>query len=234
MLVAKITVCILALIAILIVRIYSTKYFEHKLFNFIASIIAIGLSVTFCMLLLLTSKNVFVVPEILLFLSICIYITQKENNEVCVPFWFVFVITVFSLMISVGIYINFTDFGGEKEPVVTTESTKLIYASDEEIVDDSMPGGIFFVQGKVSEKSVFKYYYEQEDGGYMLDTIPANYTTIYYVKDGEVPHVDKVIKNWYYLNDNEPIETSKRKMEVSYELYVPRGSIKNVFESYAN
>lgn len=87
------------------------------------------------------------------------------------------------------------------------------------------------MHGSSSEKSVYKYYYQQEDGGIKLDSVSADDTTIYILKDGEQPHIETVVTTSYYLNyNNNPATRCMESAEVSYKLYVPEGAITNVYE----
>jgi hypothetical protein len=88
-----------------------------------------------------------------------------------------------------------------------------------------------YVQGSLSEKSVYKYYYQLEDNGIKQGTIPAESTTIYFVKSGEDAYLETIVTTEYYLNKNyTPATRCMENSETTYKLYVPEGSITNVYE----
>lgn len=229
MLVAKIIICILTFIALFVARmIYENNYGSTWINNIVASIAGV-LGITFCVLLITTNWNLFTIPKILLFISVCLYILFKEELEDCVPFWIGIVITVIAFIVTGIMYLN--NFEKCEVPDVSTTSSTVICAKDNSSVTGSISGSILYVHGSVSKKSVYKYYYQLEDGGIKQGTIPADSTTIYFVKAGEEAYLETVVTTEYWMNNNNtPATRCLETSETTYKLYVPEGSVTNVYE----
>lgn len=229
MLVVKIIICILTFIAFFVARmIYKDNYESTRASNIVASIACI-LGITSCILLITTNWNLFTIPKILLFISVCLYILSKEKWVFCVPFWIGIVITVISFIVTGIMYLN--NIEKCKDPDVSITSSTVICAKDNSSITGNISGSILYVHGSVSEESVYKYYYQLEDGGIKQGTIPADLTTIYFVKSGEEGYLESVVTTEYLLNNNNTPAT--RFLEISrttYKLYVPEGSVTNVYE----
>lgn len=228
MLVAKI-ICILTFIALFVARvIYELDYKPTRTSNIVAGIAGI-LGITFCVLLITTNWNVFTVPKILLFISVCLYILFKQEFELCVPFWIGIIVTGIVFIIAGGMYFN--NFKKCEVPDVSTTTCAIMCAKDNSSISGSMSGSILYVQGSVSGESVYKYYYQLEDGGIKQGTIPADSTTIYFIKPGEEAYLEIIVTTEYYLDyNNTPVTRCFFSPETTYKLYVPEGSVTNVYE----
>lgn len=117
---------------------------------------------------------------------------------------------------------------------VTTSTVKILSATDGTMVNGSMSGSgflVWHVSGSVSEKPVYRYYYQIADGGMKLGEIPAKSTTIYYIEDGKEPYIEVITSipcDGFYSNypDNHNLGESS----TTYKLYVPKGSILENFQ----
>ena len=118
-----------------------------------------------------------------------------------------------------------------KVPDVSITTCNVICAKDNSSITGGKLGSIFYVQGSISEKSVYKYYYQLEDGGIKQGTIPAESTTIYFVEPEKDAYLETTVVTQYYINkNNTPATRQNETSVVTYNLYVPEGSITNVYE----
>lgn len=166
----------------------------------------------------------------LLFISVCLYICFKKWNCVCTPFWIGIIITSIALIISVLLYIN--NIKKCNVPDVTIlKSDDIICAKDNYSITGSVSGNILYIHGSISEESIYRYYYEMEDGRINQSSIPADITTIYFIEAGEQAYLETVITTEYYLNNNNiPATRCWESSEISYNLYVPEESVTNIYE----
>ena len=68
------------------------------------------------------------------------------------------------------------------DTVISTH--KILTATDVTTVNGIISGGgciVWHISGSVSETSVYRFYYQLEDGGMKLEEIPSESTTIYYI-----------------------------------------------------
>lgn len=233
MLVAKIIICILTFIAFFVARMgYKGKYKRTLVSNIvggIAGILGITFCVLFCVLLISTNWNLFTIPKMLLFVSVCLYIVFKEKWVDCDPFWIGIVITIISFVVTGIMYLN--NIEKCQVPDVSITNRTVICAKDTSSFAGSMFGGILYVHGSVSEESVYKYYYQTEDGGIKQGTIPVDSTTIYFVKPGEEAYLETTTTTEYFMNNNNtPATRLNMSKTKTYKLYVPEGSVTNVYE----
>ena len=147
----------------------------------------------------------------------------------CDPFWLGILVTVISFVITGVMYLNNTE---ECEvPDVSITTCTVICAKDNFSLTGSMSGGILYVHGSVSGESVYIYYYQTEDGGIKQGTIPVDSTTIYFTKPGEEAYLETIITTEYMINNNNtPATRFGESSKTTYKLYVPEGSVTNVYE----
>ena len=70
-----------------------------------------------------------------------------------------------------------------------------------------------------------------EDGGIKQGTIPVDSTTIYFTKPGEEAYLETIITTEYMINNNNtPATRFGESSKTTYKLYVPEGSVTNVYE----
>lgn len=229
MLLAKIITCVLTLVAFFVARMaYEVNYERNR----VSDIFAVGagiLGITFSVLLITTNWNLFTIPKILLFISVCLHILFKEELDISVPFTISIVVTIIAFIITGIMYLN--NIEECEVPDVSTTSRTVICAKDNSSITGSISGSILYIHGSVSEESVYQYYYQLEDGGIKQGTIPAESTTIYFVETGEEPHLDTVVTTKYCKNNNNsPATRCLETSETTYKLYVPEGSVMNVYE----
>lgn len=232
MLFEKIIICILTFIAFIVARvIYENNSHPTRASNIVAGIAGV-LGITFCVLLITTNWNLFIIPKILLFISVCLYVLfcdECDSGKFCYPFGIGIVITVIAFIVT-G-YIYYHNIEECEIPEVSTTTCNILCAKDNSTIIGNISGSIFYIQGNVSEKSVYKYYYQIEDGGIKQGTIPANSTTIYFIKPSEAAYLETVVTTEYYINNNyTPATRDIKSSNTSYKLYVPEGSITNVYE----
>lgn len=233
MLVLKIIICILTFAVCIVDRVMFLDYVETpetKRISNILECIALVLGIIFCILLITTNWNLFTIPKILLFVSICIGILRKEIGESDGIFNLCVIITVIAYAVTAFMYDLNIKLCEDKD-VKVTSSYNIICARDSTSTSGGMAGIIIYVQGSVSEKSVYKYYYELEDGGIKQGTIPADVTTIYFIESGEKSHLDTIVTTTYYMNyNNNPPTRCNETCETTYKLYVPEGSVVNEYK----
>ena len=224
MLATKIIICISTLVILLISRrIYKANY-ETMRMRDILVIIATLLGSIFCALLIITSRNVFTLPKILLFISVCLYILFKEKFNVCVPFWKGIAVTVVIFSVTVIIYVD--NLEKCEVPEISITSTTVICAKDNDSITGSISGNIWYVPESGKEEAIYKYYYQLEDGGIKQGNIPADSTTIYFLKSGEKAHLETIVTTEYWVNyNNSPSTRCFETSEITYKLYVPENSV---------
>ena len=144
-------------------------------------------------------------------------------------FWIGIVVTVIAFIVIGIMYLN--NLEECEVPDVSTKISTVICAKDNSSIAGSISGSILYVHGSVSEESVYKYYYQLEDGGIKQGTIPADSTTIYFVETGEEAFLETVITTEYWINNNNsPATRCLETSETTYKLYVPEGSVINAYE----
>ena len=221
----EIIICILTFISLFAARnIYTKNRKRPTRKSNIAVGIAGTLSITF-FVLMIKNWNIFNIPEIILFVSVCLYILIKKQHKDCYLAWICIVITFFAFFFTILIYDdNLEDY----ETDVSISINKVICAKDNYPITGSISGSILYVQGSVEQEPVYKYYYQLEDGGIKQGTIPSKSTTIYFVKDGEEAHLETVVTK-YNVNDL-IMKYFLERSETTYNLYVPEDSVINLYE----
>lgn len=163
----------------------------------------------------------------LLVLFICVQLKRKDFSAKRLMVGLV--VAGIALMISGIMYEN--NIEECEVPEVSITRTRVICAKDNSLITGEISGGILHVQGSVSEKSVYQYYYQLEDGGIKQGKIPVDTTTIYFVKSGEEAYLETIVTTEYSLdNNNTPATRLRERSETTYKLYVPENSIINTFE----
>lgn len=227
MLIAKIIICALSFITLFIAL--SVLYDkEERFYSILYKVVlcsSIILAITFCVLLAVPHFPVFAIFKIVLFVSVylyCIISFSPYNEEIwaCV----LFIITVLAFILSSVLYYkNITE---AEKPEVTVTTYPLVSAGDALSVSGKMHGSFLIQRGYISEKLVYVYYYQLENGGFKSATIPADATTIYYLEDCNQPYLEEVTSTFYFINHNKiPEKHIFKSSEVTYRLCVPEGSI---------
>lgn len=228
MFIVKSIFCILTFVAIFCARPAPLEHINRK-----SKIIRVILSaipgIIFCILIIVTRWNLFAIPKILLFISCCLWLIFVEDNKICIPFWISIVITIIAYIIAGALY--FKNIKEDETPDIAVTNIPILCAKDNSDISGGMSRGIFYVQASVSEKSEYHYYYQLEDGGIKLGTIPADATTIYYVGEGEDAYLETTVETTYTWNyNNNPATIWDENAETTYKLYVPEGSVTSVYE----
>lgn len=221
---------VLSLIMLFVARkIYEEHYNKPTMLSNVIAVIAAVLGIVFCVLMAVMHWNVMIIPKIALYISICLYVLFKEEFEICGQFLIGFIITAV-IWVGAGIvYIGHLE--QPNAPDVSTTRCNMLCAKDGTMTSGNMSGFLIYVQASSTEKSVYKYYYQLEDGGIKLGEVSAKDATIYFLRDGEAPYIETVVTTTYFMNNNNnPATRCLENSSVTYKLYVPEGSITNVYE----
>ncbi len=182
--------------------------------------IAIELCIISCILIIVTNHDSFVIPKILFFISCCIYILDKEVGTPCIDFQAGLIVTIIIILI-----IFTSHFSNTQEKTKTTYNLISVKSSNYNV--GNLHGILGFIKGSVSTESVYKYYYQTEDGSIKQGFAPADSTTICIVNPDESTYLEKIESN-YYLENDSFINYKIRYLdhsEVIYRLYVPEVSL---------
>lgn len=212
---------------------------KNKIVYVVCTISPFIMVIIYSIVLITTNWTVFAIPKILLLITVCAFIFDiifcsffSEELKHALIY-----ITIFAYIIAPMIFV-FEEIDKKNENIVDTDvrvetinTCPIICANDGSSVTGSISGGIFYVRGSISEESVYIYYYQLEDGGFKQGSVPAEPTTIYYIKDGEIPRVETVETRQYYMDYNDDPPTEGYHVErTEYKIYVPEGSIVNAYQ----
>lgn len=111
----------------------------------------------------------------------------------------------------------------DAETTSETTTTDLVSVSSSSSTSGNIHGSAIYIYGSISTEPSFTYYYETEDNGYKSASIPADVTTIYYIEEGETPYL--LMSYIKHVKSGEIDEST-----ITYELYVPEGSIESTFD----
>lgn len=174
--------------------------------------------------------GIFLVAFVILYILLCYF-----------DFW---IIVLYSALIVcvvgvVGFFVGFANYLSYQEPCdtthITTDTIEIMSATDGTMVEGKVSGGggflVYHVYGSINENPIYTYYYRLEDGGIKLGQIPANSTTIYYIENTEKPYIevttitscngyDKRTGEHHLIDSSSP----------TYKLFVPEGSIAEIFQ----
>lgn len=222
MLVIKIIFCFLTFLALFIVHLkYKQNCEPTRTRNQLLLLcIAIELCIISCILIVITSHDSFAVTKILLFISCCIYILDKEKGTPCIYFQAGLIVTIIITLI-----IFTSNFSNIQETTTTTYN--LINVKVSNYNAKKLHSNFLGINGSVSNESVYKYYYQAEDGGIKQGLIPVDSTTIYIIKPDESAYLEKIELN-YYLENDSFINYKIRYLDhsdITYRLYIPEDYI---------
>jgi len=116
---------------------------------------------------------------------------------------------------------------------VEISTIEIMSATDGTMVQGNISGGgflVYHISGSINESPVYRYYYQLEDGGIKLGQIPADLTTIYFVENGETPYIEVIKSSLCNAYNTKTGEHTLRSTSTTYKLYVPEGSILEVFQ----
>lgn len=182
--------------------------------------IAIELCIISCILIVVTNHDSFAIPKILFFISCCIYILDKEKGTPCIYFQAGLIVSIIITLI-----IFTSHFSNAQETTTTTYNLINVKTSDYNIVN--LRSVFLVTKGSVSTESVYKYYYQEGDGGIKQGFVPVDSTTIYFVKPNESAYLEKIKLN-YYLENDSLINYKIRFLDhsdITYRLYIPKDSL---------
>ena len=110
------------------------------------------------------------------------------------------------------------------EELIDTKELRAL--NDRTQIEGRFSSGIFVSSGRINEKAVYAFYYEdKESGGIKYGSIPAETTTIYLIGENEKPKVEEYTLYETYISVlTAPMECTVPSKSI-YKLYVPDGSI---------
>lgn len=224
----KIVIFFLTLVTVFFARSYYEKEYDvRNPVTIICGIVSLILGIVFCVLL---NKTLFIIPKILLFITlILVALFDEDTYDLSKPTKIGLSVTIIAYIVAGILWIN--NFENCEVPEVTITQEKIICAKDNSEITGSITGSIIYIDGSISEESVYKYYYTLDDGGIKQGTIPANATTIYLIEPGEDAYLETIVTTTYLLNNNNnPATRCVEESTTTYNLHIPRGSITNLFE----
>lgn len=232
MLALKIILCILAVVAFFMAGITSTSpdsySRERSKLNIALNIIGVLLVFAFGVVQITTHWTVFAIPKILLLFAICIivksfFFDDAEDSVNCI-YACIIVVIVSYIIGGICYWHNIQEC---ETPDISVEKVELVNAKD----NLSVKGSFSIFGGEVHGEFVYAYYTKNEKGNFVLNMIPAENTEISYLSEGEQPYLEITTKTYYQLNtNNTPATKCQEYEEKSYVLYVPEGSIQEIFE----
>lgn len=118
----------------------------------------------------------------------------------------------------------------------TTETYQLVSAVDTKNITGQYNASGFFVfysaNGELDNQKFYNVFYQLTDGGIKQYEIPVNEASIYYIENDEVPYLE--ITSFYDCNgiDRKTSEhdIKQKPSRISYNIYVPEGSIIEQFQ----
>lgn len=231
MLALRIILFILAVVAFYMAGITDPDYYsnERSKLNIALNIIGVLLVFAFGVVQITTHWTVFAIPKILLLIAICIIVTSyflsDEENEFYDCISRQIIVIIFSYIIGgIGYLCNIQKC---ENPDISVEKVELVNAKD----NLSVKGSFSILGGEVHGEFVYAYYTKNEKGNFVLNMIPAENTEISYLSEREQPYLEMTTKTYYSLNTNHnPATKCQEHEKTSYVLYVPEGSIQEIFE----
>ena len=196
-------------------------------------------------LFLLFAEMILIVAYFILFECIA-PARQKKGKIICISVFVVMIIVIVFIGFILNARIPECDNNGhqyEKNPYYDVFEKRL--ELENVVTDKEYEGylqgnlnedawGVFFVyhsttnetvNGELHQKEEYKFYYKTRNGGYKKSSIPVDYTTIYYIEDGESPYIEQYQE---YGNLKKCAVCGEEKYDwkaTVYKLYVPKGSI---------
>ena len=230
MLALKIILCILAVVAFFMAEYYRYYNPNHRgkrsKLTILLNIIGILLVFAFGAIQITTHWTVFAIPKIVLLLAICIAVRTFHLNDwddLCLSYCIIGVGVSYAIG---GICYN-RNIQECKNPDISVEKVELVNLTD----NLSAKGSFFILVGVVHDEFVYAYYTKDEKGDFVLDTIPAKDTKISYISEEEQPYLKIKTETYYSLNTNDnPATKCREHDEISYVLYVPKGSIHEILK----
>ena len=225
----RVTLFVLAVVA---------AYLTVKRFNehIAAVIVSIALALAYIVVLIATKWTVFAIPKIILFLVVFLFAKMNHRSVSGKYFDRYFNISLIVLVLSyaIGIIAYFGNIKTVEEPVVTLTTQEIVCANDGTSTEGNIKGGGFIVwsvQGSLEEEMVYRYYYRLDNGGMKIGQVDANKATLFDLEDGKQPYIEKVEKKYYQLNYNhDPVDEYSSEIVEEYNIYIPKGSVGNVYE----
>lgn len=224
MLVLKTILCILSLIAFWGARKEFWKHNTTTRKSLILAIIAAVLGFIFCVLQV-TNNNMYFIVKIFFFFSACCFVLFKDKGFPCKSF------EVFFGMALLSAFLLFRSDFKETSPEITVTTYNILSVKNSSSSNANISGFATFIKGSLSEESVYKYYYQTEDGGFKQGSIPVDSTTIYFIDSSKNAYLEKVVASYSLVNNTFthtftwPLDSKE-----TYNLYIPKGSILNTYE----
>ena len=147
--------------------------------------------------------------------------------------WFLFILYVVGIslcILCIFFFLAIICFVIPLSDITTTEElieTKELRAlNDGTAIEGKFSGGIFVSSGRINEKAVYAFYYEdKEDGCIRYGSIPAETTKIYLIGKNEKPKVETYTLHYSRITLlTAPVKVPVKESTI-YKFYVPDGSI---------
>ena len=134
-----------------------------------------------------------------------------------------FILCIFFFLAIICFVIPLSDITTSEELVNTKQLRALNDGSE---IEGKFSGGLFVSSGRINEKAIYAFYYEdKEDGCIRYGSIPAETTKIYLIGENEKPRVETYILHYSRITLlTAPVKVPVKESTI-YKLYVPDGSI---------
>lgn len=164
--------------------------------------------------------------KILLHVDICMVLLISGTCEKR-PYLSEFIAWVCALLEAAALLYAIFYFPPSWQEDKVVKSINLVAVNDAYQVE----GGGSFGSFAISENGVYRYYYQEKSGGIKQNYVSAENTTIFYTEEDEIPHLDKhvVTEKWYLRRHNQDSLRS-RETGTYWNLYIPKGSIREVYQ----
>lgn len=114
-------------------------------------------------------------------------------------------------------------------------STNLAAVNEGRQFESKLANELFTGVFVISDEGVYRYYYRAEKDGIKQGYVDVGDATIYFIKEGELPHLDHITSYEYKTHSrNNKAYRAKNNEETWYELYVPKGSVVEAYEFNLN
>jgi hypothetical protein len=178
--------------------------------------------------------TLFSIPKMLLFITTCLFVAFQEYDDDIDGLWCAGIgVTVIAYLVCGGIWLY--NIQPLKEVDVKETKEAIICLYDNSKIEGEIKGRSSIlggsVEGTITQTKEYTFYYVLEDGGMKMGSVPTSSTTVYYLpKDEDDAYLLTRKELTYTMNNNEnPAVIWRTAEKVSYNLFIPEGSISNFF-----
>ena len=118
------------------------------------------------------------------------------------------------------------------DPVVV-DSKEIIQVADNYPYKGSINGGFFLfsgvISGELSVENVYRFYYKDSDGSIKQASVDASSSSIYFIENYEIPHVDTE-HTYRMIYCRKPAILDKKDPIIHYNFYIPNNSMLEKYE----